>query len=90
MSAIGPLLLAFAIFASLVAATFLSRRQPVPGAPARLVQRDEPVTLPAERVQTWPGAAAEPQPRETTPFDTVVRIGPTEHAHTTVPQREAK
>jgi hypothetical protein len=86
----GPLLLAAALVVLVVGLTCLSRRHPPAGAPARARQREEPVTLPGTRVEKWPGPAPEPQPRETVPFDSIVAIGPTEHAHVTVPRREGK
>jgi hypothetical protein len=95
MSAVGPLLLAAAVLAALVALTVLARRiRPHPSVHTRM---GKPAPWPDARVQVWPGegrreppAVPEPQPRETVPFDSIVAIGPTEHAHTTVSRREAK
>jgi hypothetical protein len=95
MSTAGPILVAVAVVLVLVGATVLARRiRPRPSVHTRM---GKPVPWPDARVQTWPGeghrepaAAPEPQPRETVPFDSIVAIGPTEHAHTTVPRREGK
>jgi hypothetical protein len=92
---IGPVLLAVAVLAAIVGLTVLVRR--LRPRPAVHTRTGKPAPWPDARVQVWPGEARhepvpalEPQPREMVPFDSIVAIGPTEHAHTTVPRREAK